>query len=230
MNKRWLITGGLLIVLILGATQLLSPRSAVSPTLQEATSTSGQSISTPTPPVITTATVNITNHSSTSTPKIAVGDNVASWDFVGTYANDPELITKAQTEIKRLSGLIGKGTYPDVSLYVGIANQYELLGKGKQQYEYLDRAIKASGTTGLPWHNLGVLMERLGALETARIAHKESTLIQPELKQWHYSYLEFLTTRMKENVTDIEKEFAAALKNLGQDADILRLYSEWKNS
>lgn len=159
-------------------------------------------------------------------------DTIVSWNFAGTYANAPELVAKAEAEIKRLTSLIGERTYSDASLYVGIANQYELLGDGKNEYDYLGRAITtdANATSGLPWHNLGVLMERLGALETARTAYGEAALIQPQLKFYHYAYLEFLTTRMKDDATDIEKEFAAAIQNLGQDTDILSLYSAWKQS
>lgn len=160
---------------------------------------------------------------------VNASDSITSWDSVGAYANNPELIAKAGTEIKRFSDLIGTGTYSDTILFVSIANQYELLGNGKKQYEYLLRAIGAGGaTTGLPWHNMGVLMERLGALKSAQVAYEKSTLVQPELKQWHYAYLEFLTTRMKDNTVAIEKGFAAAFANVGQDAGILSLQTEWK--
>ena len=164
-------------------------------------------------------------------PSIAAGDTITLWTFKGAYTDNPELIAKAETEIKRLLDLVGKGTYPDISLFVSVANQYELLGDGEQEYTYLSRAIKVGGSaTGLPWHNLGVLMERLGALQTARVAYGKAVLVQPKLKFYHYAYLEFLTTRMKDDVATIEKEYTAAIENLGQDTDILQLYSEWKQA
>lgn len=160
---------------------------------------------------------------------MAEGDSITSWDFKGAYTDNPELAAKAQNEISRLSGLLAATTSSAMILSVGIANQYELLGNGARQYEYLVRAIQTGTADGLPWHNLGVLLERLGAMETARIAYREATFLQPSFKQWHYAYLEFLTTRMKNDAADIEKAFAAAEKNLGPDSDILQLRSEWED-
>jgi len=147
-----LIIGGVAVALIAVAAWFLFPRHAVTPQ---------PDVSVP------------------KLPSIAEGDNIASWNFEGAYADHPELVAKAEAEIRRLSDLIGEGTYPDVTLYVSIANQYELLGNGKQEYDYLGRAIMADPASGLPWHNLGVLMERLGALETARVAYERAVLLQP---------------------------------------------------
>jgi len=233
-KKRIVITVGVLVVLVTGVAQFLFPRTALSPQIPTAFE--------PFEPLLaeqnSATTLNIKEvvvsspiRPAPKLPAIAKGDTIASWSFKGAYADRPELVTKAEAEIKRLHDFIGKGTYPDVSLYVGIANQYALLGDGKLEYEYLSQAIMAGGAaTGLPWHNLGVLMERLGALESARVAYETSTLIQPEFKFYHYAYFEFLTTRMRDDTADIEKEFAAAIKNLGQDTDILSLYAEWKQS
>ena len=232
MNKtKLLIIGGVLIVFALGVTQFLSPKQAVSPTLQTATSTSEQSVSTTTSFIIATTTVNVVKRPVVNPLPIAKGDAVASWDFVGAYANSPELIAKANAEIKRITDLLGEGTYTDMAIYVGIANQYELIGDGEKQYDFLIQAVRAGGIeSGLPWHNLGVLMERLGALETARIAYEKSTLPNPSFKFYHYAYLEFITKKMKDDVVDIEKAFTAANKYFSTDADIIQLRAEWQGS
>ncbi len=229
-RTRILIIGGAAIFLIAGIAQFCFPQSAVAP--QPVTS---EPLSVATTSVVEVKKVTITTGSTKAThalPSIAKGDVVASWDFKGVYAEYPDLVAKAEAEITRLLGLLGKETYSDTSIYVGIANQYDLLGNGKQEYDYLGRAIKADAdaTSGLPWHNLGVLMEKLGALGTARAAYEQSTLVQPKMKFYHYAYFEFLTTKMKSDTADIEKEYAAALKNLGQDSDILSLYADWKQS
>ena len=156
------------------------------------------------------------------------GDSVASWDFRGAYTDNPELITKAKNEIQRLSEQLATATSSAMILSVGIANQYELLGDGKNQYDYLGRAIQASPDNGLPWHNLGVLMERLGAIRTAKIAYEKSTLVQPEWKFYHYAYIEFLTSRTKDDVTNIEKAFAFAEKNIGKTQYLIDLRAEWQ--
>lgn len=233
MSKKWLIIIAVVVVLFtMGIAQFLSPRQAVSPTLQSATSTPEQSVSTTTSSlIVATTTANIIKRPVTNPLPIARGDNVASWNFVGAYTNNPELMTKADAEIKRITELLGKGTYADTSIYVGIANQYELMGNGKKQYDFLIRAVREGGTTsGLPWHNLGVLMERLGALQTARIAYEKATLVQSQSKQWHYAYLEFITKKMKDDVIDIERAFVAANKYFATDADIIQLRAEWEKS
>lgn len=190
MKRTWLIIIACTVILITaGITQFLFPRTAVSP-----------STSVPELPVvennIATSTntklnpIQVTAHVSSSTtkttpvlPSIAKGDIIVSWDFKGAYADNPELIAKADAEIKRLSDLIGKDTYPDLTIYVSIAIQYDLLGDGKKEYDSLVSAIKADSSSGLPWHNLGVLMEKLGALKTARFAYDRAVLLQPQFKE-----------------------------------------------
>lgn len=228
MNKtKLLIIGGVLIVIAAGIAQFFFPRSAISPTLPVAEQNSG---ATTTDTSATTAAVNTQKSSVTNPLPLARGDVIASWDFQGAYTDNPELIAKANVEIKRLSVLLVTATSSEMILSVGVANQYELLGDGKKQYDYLGRAIQASPENGLPWHNIGVLMERLGAYKTARIAYEKSTLMQPEMKFYHYAYIEFLTTRMKGDTATIEKAFATAEKNIGQTPYLLELRSEWEKS
>lgn len=160
---------------------------------------------------------------------LADGDSIASWDFKGAYTGNQELVAKAESEIKRLSGQLETATSSAMILSIGIANQYELLGDGKNQYDYLTRAIQAGPENGLPWHNLGVLMERLGATQTASVAYEKSTLLQPELAVYHYAYLEFLIQNMKNDTARIEKAFAAAEGNIGPKQYLAELRSQWKN-
>src|SRR3989344_4646360 len=219
------------ILFVAGIVQFLFPQIALSPTqttyqppLEEVKPVAPQEEK-------TTSVTPVAKPTQTSFA-IVQGDAITSWDFKGAYMGNLELMAKAQNEIERLSGQLVTATSSAMILSVSIANQYELIGDGKKAYEYLKRAIMAdvNVTSGLPWHNLGVLMERLGAFKTARVAYEKSTLIQPEMKFYHFAYLEFLTARMKDDTTDIEKEYAAAIQNLGQDSDILSLYAEWKNS
>lgn len=220
---------GAVLIIVAGAVQFLSARPAVSPTMPTATSTAEQITSVTTTSVDTTASVNTTKKNPDTNPlPLANGDNVVSWNFKGAYADNPELVAKAQSEIKRLSGLLATATSSYMITAVGIANQYELLGDGKNQYEYLERAVQKNPENGLPWHNLGVLMERLGALRTAKIAYEKSTLVQPEFKFYHYAYIEFLTSRMEDDVANIEKAFAFAEKNIGKTQYLIDLRAEWQ--
>lgn len=230
MNKtRLLIIAGVSILFIAGIAQFLFPHTAVSPAPPSTVSQS-PTVELNTPASLDVKAVSATPASPPAQASFAVvqGDNIVSWDFSGVYTDNPELTAKAQAEIKRLSGLLATATSSAMILSVGIANQYELLGDGKRQYDYLGRAIQASPENGLPWHNLGVLMERLGAFQTARIAYEQSTIVQPEFPLYHYAYLEFLIGNMKNDTVDIEKAFAAAEKNIGKRQYLVDLRAKWQ--
>lgn len=229
---------GTVVVLVLAVSAVwqFSQRTAVAPAGAESvgipTTTASNAPTSNTPASLDVTAVSVTPASYPVQTSFAVveGDTIASWDFQGAYADNPELVAKAQGEIARLSAILETATSSAMILSVGIANQYELLGDGKKQYEYLGRAIKADAnvTSGLPWHNLGVLMERLGALKTARVAYEKSTVVQPELKQWHYAYIEFLTSHTRDDTAHIEKAFAFAERNIGTTSYLIELRTEWQ--
>lgn len=228
MNRTHIyVAVGVFVALISIGVWQFSPRTAVSPSIVDQPQL---------PPAktesATSSKTNTTPPKTVSSPvshplPLAGGDTVASWDFKGAYTGNLELVAKAQSEISRLAELLVTATSSKMILSVGIANQYELLGAGAQQYDYLERAVRADATNGLPWHNLGVLMERLGALGTARIAYEQSTLVQPELKFYQYAYIDFLITRMKGDTARIEQAFTAAEKSIGQTPYLLELRAEW---
>ncbi len=232
MKKYWLAMG---VLLIIGSVWILSARSVVqpSPVVHDLPLSSAESASATSSSLSNTkaAPISLSKHRPVQHPlPITEGDSIVSWNFKGAYTDAPELVTKAQNEIQRLSGLLSTATSSTMILSVGIANQYELLGKGKEQYDYLGRAVRAGMENGLPWHNLGVLMERLGAFKTARTAYEKSTILQPQFSLYHFAYLEFLIRNMKSNTTIIEKAFAVAEKDLGQVPYLLTLRTEWENS
>jgi tetratricopeptide (TPR) repeat protein len=222
----------IVVVLILfaaGVAQFLFPRTAVSPPQTVFQQPLTTATNTPASLDVKAVSVSQTTASPAQTSFAVVqGDTIVLWDFKGAYTDNPELEAKAQGEISRLSGLLATATSSKMILSVGIANQYELLGDGKKQYEYLGRAIQASPENGLPWHNLGVLMERLGALQTARVAYEKATLVHPNLSVYQYAYVEFLIQYMKDDTTGIEKAFAWAEKNIGNAQYLTELRATWK--
>lgn len=232
MNKtRLFIIGGVSILLVAGIAQFVFPRTAVSPP-SSSTVSQPSTVELNTPASLDVEAVSVTpaSHPAQASFAVVQGDNIVSWDFKGAYTDNPELVTKAQAEIKRLSDLLATATSSAMILSVGIANQYELLGDGTKQYEYLGRAIQASPENGLPWHNLGVLMERLGAFQTARRAYEQSTIVQPEFPLYHYAYLEFLIGNMGNDAIAIEKAFAAAERNIGKKQYLADLRAKWQTS
>ena len=211
-NQSFLLIG-VLILGIVGLVGLFFPRPAASPTLplEEVSATS-------TPAAVEEITQAPTQPAAAVQHPLplAAGDTITSWDFKGAYTGNPELVTKAESEIARVKGLLATATSSKMILLVAIANEYELLGKGKEQYDYLGRAVRADSGNGLPWHNLGVLMERLHAYETARIAYKKAATLQPQFDLYHFAYIEFLIQNMKTRTDVIEDAFTAAEKSIGK--------------
>ena len=106
-----LVIGGVLIIVIAGTAQFLFPRSAVSPTISTATSTIEQNVSTTTTPVTSITDVKVIQKSPASySLSFIEGESITEWDFKGAYTGNPELVAKAQSEIKRLSEQLATAT------------------------------------------------------------------------------------------------------------------------
>lgn len=232
MNRTQIVLS-VVVVFVLGAAAVWQSVGETMPTPQSSSTIESEQIPTVVTeqPALDIKAVSVTSAKSKPQTSFALrnGDSIASWEFKGAYTGNAELEAKAQSEIKRLSELLATATSSAMILSVGIANQYELIGDGKNQYDYLGRAIQASPDNGLPWHNLGVLMERLGALETARAAHWNAALLNPQLAVYHYAYLEFLIQNMKNDTAGIEKAFAAAEESIGPKQYLAELRAEWQN-
>jgi len=128
------------------------------------------------------------------------GERIASWELEGSHNDGGELEARAHAEIARLEGMLGKGEEADYILYVGLANQYHLLGDGKKEYEYLGRALTEDADhTGLAWHNMGQLLARLEVLESAKVAFERAIAAEPHIIQYHRAYIDFLRWYMPEN-------------------------------
>ena len=160
---------------------------------------------------------------------LAEEDTVSSWNFVGAYTNNPELQAKAGVEIERLTSLIGNSEeYTDYQLNVAIATQYELLGDGAKAYEFLNRAAAIDSVhTGLAWANFGELMERLGALQTARVAYAKAVEAQPSIMGYHVTRLTFLTQHFATDSVAIEGAFSEAKTHFGESPQMLQIKAQW---
>lgn len=225
-KRAFLIVGAVLVGAIL--IQFFAPRPESTPAPVFTATTTSQT----TQPSQTPLTdVQVTSVATKKVPArvltLAEGDTIVSWVYPSAYRGTPELETRAREEIARLITLLQSATSSEMIIAVGIANQYELLGEGKEQFEYLKRATSVDTTSGLPWHNAGVLMERLGALRTAQLAYEQATLIQSQLPTYHYAYIEFLLSAMKGDTARIEKAFANAEKGIGKAVELEALRAEW---
>ena len=119
-------------------------------------------------------------------------DIITSWELTNIYADDAEGTRRVEENIKRLKGEIGKKENTEYELYVSIANEYKLLGDGKQSYNYLEKALAVDNDrTSVAWHNIGIVLRDLGAIHSARTAFRSAYEIQP-LPTYKMAYERFL--------------------------------------
>ena len=157
------------------------------------------------------------------------GESITEWNFDGPYRDGGALEAQARAEIERFKGLLGNSKdYTDYTLYIGIAGQHELLGEGRETYEYLLRALRVDAEkTGLAWHNLGVLYARLGAPKTALLAYERAKNAQSHIITYHTQYLSYFTDTFPDDRVALETAFAASEESLGALPDILRIRAAW---
>lgn len=161
---------------------------------------------------------------------IAEGDTVSSWEFQGSHKDGGELEAKVRTRIAELEEMFGnpENDPTDYMLNVEISSQYQLIGDGKNGKKYLERALAIdSEDTGIAWHNMGVLMDRLGAYNSARIAFGNAVQAQPQVEQYHLAYLEFLKSRFSEDTAMLEAAFSASEKAFDEPLSIFQVKSDW---
>ncbi len=167
------------------------------------------------------------------TYELAPSDSIQQWNFQGAYTGNSELEQKARDEIARIETLIGieGDEHTDYTVYMGIAAQYDLLGDGRSEYEHLNKALSIdSETTGLAWHNMGALMDRLGAKQTAREAYRRAAAAQSQQIQYWSSYAEYLTRNFSQDTAAIETAFNDAAAIFGDNATLLDIRARWLES
>lgn len=199
--KLWLL-GSLGTVLIAGSMWYLS----TTPHSPDNTSpVSGSEMSTTTVPEHTQSTTIETQKQQVPVPAptfpIHPSDVLSGWSFKGAYAGNDTLIKNATTDIEHLKALLGKGTYDDYDIYVGIANDAVYLGDGATAYENYNRAIAIHPNKGLAYMNLGHLMDELGAYHTAAAAYAKAVAVEPAKSQFRNAQTDFLEKRFPEGVT-----------------------------
>ena len=153
--------------------------------------------------------------------------SINNWDFQGAYTGNPELEKRANDEIARLKKLIGSGTETEYSYYISIANQYDLLGDGENEYVYLKKALAIDdATTGLAWANVAVLFARLGDEKSARDAYARAVKAQAH-PQYVTAYLDFLTQHFTDDTAAIEGAYEAAVLSVGEAPQLLEIRARW---
>lgn len=109
---------------------------------------------------------------------LASQDSVSSWNFPPAYSLGSEDEKRVQSEIQKLKDVL-KTQESDYEVLVGIAAEYELLGEGQKSYLYLSKAISDSPNKALAYFSMGHLLERVGALYSAKQAYGLAVLKEP---------------------------------------------------
>lgn len=154
-------------------------------------------------------------------------DTVSSWNFSGPYAGNDTLTQQAHDDITKLTGLIGKGQYDDYDLYIGIANDDNLLGDGKAAYDNYNQAIHLQPAKGLAYVNLAHLMDELGAYQTAANAYTKAVTVEPSVLEYHVERLAYLTRQFPKDNSVILAAFTDASTQFGDTPAVLSIEAQW---
>lgn len=158
---------------------------------------------------------------------ISVGDTISDWTFKGAYTGNDTLIAQGNADIVHLKGLLGKGEYDDYDLYIGIANDYNLMGDGKAAYEYYNRAIAVHPDKGLAYVDLAHLMDELKAYNTARDVYAKAIAVEPAQLEYHIEQLDYLTRQFPTDQALILAALTNASNQFGDTAAILQIEAQW---
>lgn len=154
-------------------------------------------------------------------------DQSIAWDFKGVYSGNAELEARGTADIAHLTGLLGKGQYDDYDLYIGIGNDYDLLGDGKAAYKNYNRAIAVHEDKGLAFVNLGHLMADMGAYYTAADAYAKATAAEPSVLEYHLERLQYLTDQFPNDKERLLAAFTEVSTQFGDTAEVLQIEAQW---
>lgn len=154
-------------------------------------------------------------------------DTISSWTFQGAYTGNETLLQKADANIQKLRGFLGKEGYDDYDLYIGIGNEYALIGDGVRAYENYNSAAAIGANRALAYANMANLMERMGAFETAADAYAESIAREPGILQYHIGRLNYLTRQFRQDSDRVMAAVTRAREQFGDIPQILSIQAEW---
>ena len=158
---------------------------------------------------------------------IHAGEIVSAWSFKGAYSGNDTLIAQANVDIAKLAALLGKGQYDDYDLYIGIANDYALMGNGTVAYANYNRAIHRHPEKGLAYADIAHLFDQLGAYDTAADAYAKAVAVEPTVLEYHLERLNYLTRQFPNDSARILAAFTDASTAFGDNASILAIEAKW---
>lgn len=226
-SRKTMYGVGALIILVLALGWYLGHRG------KEAPSSPADTVATTTPETATTTPPAVNEHTTAPVPKPVTStmvnpipvdsrDTIASWDIAdAAFAKGAK-----DAEIVSLSAKLGKGSENEYDTYIAIAQDYALTGDGQNAYAYYVKAAEYNFTRGLAFADIGDLMTKLGAVNTAKTAYAKAVKNEPASSYFQLSYLQFLTAHAP-NDAETATAFTSAKKSLGAHPDLLIAEAEW---
>lgn len=154
-------------------------------------------------------------------------EDTPAWDFQGVYKGDTVLEERAQTDIEKLKAMEGNDIATRYDIQIGLAQQYEMLGDGKTAYNHLLNAIKIDDKRSLAYANLGVLLGRVGARESAKIAY-ERALDRDDNVINRINYIQHLEQYFGDDLDLVESAHTFAIEKFPGSVVLKERYEAWK--
>lgn len=149
------------------------------------------------------------------------------WDISGIYEGNKELEARAQNEIEKLNSLRDSAEFSEYDIEIGIAQQYELLGNGERAYQHLLAAIEINPARSLAYSNLGVLLGKAGARESAKVSF-EMALDRDDNVTNRINYIQHLEQYFGNNLSLIESAHVSAIEKFPRSKVLQERYEGWK--
>ncbi|MBL1434072.1 hypothetical protein COB87_000650 [Candidatus Wolfebacteria bacterium] len=149
------------------------------------------------------------------------------WDFEGSFEASEELMLRANTERERLIGLLGGGEFPDYDIEIGIAGQHSLLGEGKDSYKHLLIAVSINEVRSLAFVNLGTLLGKVKAPESAKVAYERALDIDDNVQN-RIQYIQHLEQYFGDNLDLVESAHTFAIERFPRSSVLEQRYESWK--
>lgn len=164
----------------------------------------------------------------TELPGLAIDsrDSITSWST--KVIATPDVKKQIQENIISLSSKINNSK-DNYNVFIQIAQDYELLSDGKSAYSFYTLAAKEKPTNALAFSNIGNLMQKLGAYNTAQKAYAESVRLSPSAELYWLAYLSFLSAH-EQIAPYTPSVFAAARKATNSAPNVLIAEANWEEA
>ena len=151
---------------------------------------------------------------------LAEDPTTINWNFPAV-TNDADTVERQIERIKNTS---------DIDAYekaISLGEEYRLLGEGDKAYTYILQAVDLEPNKSLPYLNLGTLLEKVGALDSARSAYERAVTVEPQYENNHANLVQFYMRYYPNDTKLIEATFKNGLEHTGNNETLLKNYAQW---